>query len=145
MLVRYEGETFFICGLLLPGLRLFGHSVSAFLGKKVISILFIASDKGVERLAENFLEKTDLLLLTKHATEKDTSRHNYLPQSLTFLIQMSAARRYGKTGFLRDGRSDIEMVKVNYPENTLFYVNQAILIMQKDRNILHYTISCLSK
>ena len=67
-----------------------------FLAKKVISILFIASDKGVERLTQNVPEKTDLLLLTKHASEKDTSRHNYLSQSLTFLIQISAARTYGK-------------------------------------------------
>lgn len=61
-----------------------------------------------------------------------------MSQSLTLLLILSAPRKFDqKGGFYRDAKSDFGMEKVNYPENTLFYANQAYLTVQKGKNVLY--------
>ena len=78
--------------------------------------------------------------MTKHATKKDCCLKCQL------VVSTSESRNSGDTcsekvwpswGFVREKRSDFGMDKVNYPENTLLYINQAHLTTQKGESILY--------
>ena len=45
--------------------------------------------------------------------------------------------RYENAMAFFEMKSDFGMNKVNYPENTLFYLNQAYLTVQKDKNLIY--------
>ena len=78
---------------------------------------------------QNVLEKAEFLLMTKHATEND------LPLKMQLFISNSGSsssdicseKSWSKGRFYKDERSDFGIEKVNYPENSLLYVNQGYL------------------
>ena len=85
------------------------------------------------------LEKANLLLLTRHATEKDRS----LKKQLLVFNSKSGEdvpireRIWSEQGFFGDERSDFGMPKVDYPEKTLIYVNQAYLTVKKGESFIY--------
>ena len=93
----------------------------------------------MEKSAQSASEKADLLILTKHATEKDFSWKTQLMVSKTspFFEEICNENILVKQEFFKNERSDFGMEKVNYPENRLFYVNHAYLTVQKWENIVY--------
>lgn len=47
-----------------------------------------------------------------------------------------------KNALLNDKRSDFGIGKINYPENTLFYIKQSFLTVQKGKNVLSDIETC---
>ena len=80
--------------------------------------------------------------MTKHATEKDLSLKSQLIISASGSenSEDGCNEKLWPTGrFFRDERSEFEMKKVNYPQNNLFYMNQAYLTVQKG-NAHHFIL-----
>lgn len=98
--------------------------------------------KELERLVpattESVLEKADLLLMTKYATEKNRSLKTQLFVSKSNFEEETAVEKASeKNGFFNDEKSYSGMEKVNFPEDTLFYINQGYPIVQNGENILY--------
>ena len=98
--------------------------------------------KELERLVpattESVLEKADLLLMTKYATEKNRSLKTQLFGSKSNFEEETAVEKASeKNGFFNDEKSYSGMEKVNFPEDTLFYINQGYPIVQNGENILY--------
>ena len=93
----------------------------------------------MERTARNALEKADLLLMTKHATEKDRSLKSqlFVSRSDSSSNDACSEKIWSKGAFYKDERNDLGMEKVNYPENTLFSVTQGYQAVQKGENSLY--------
>ena len=77
--------------------------------------------------------------MTKHTTEEDRSLTAQLLVSKSDPSDddICSEKIWSKGGFYRDERNNFGIKKVNYPENTLFYVNQAYLTVQKSENIFY--------
>ena len=86
------------------------------------------------------LEKANMLLLTKEATEKDRSAKTQLLLSTNSQLseKISGEQIWKKNGFFFDKRADFNIEKENFPENALCYVNQAYLSIVKGRELAIY-------
>ena len=78
-----------------------------------------------------------MMLLSKEMTDKDRSMKTQL------LIKsedekLSGERVWKENGFFKDIRPELNLEKVNMPENTLYYVNQAFLSTVKNGEIAMY-------
>ena len=51
--------------------------------------------------------------------------------------EVSGERVWRNFGYFDTRKSDYSMEKVNFPENTLLYINQAFLTVQKSKNIFY--------
>ena len=76
-----------------------------------------------------------MMLLSKEMTDKDRS------MKIQLLIKsedekLSGERVWKENGFFKDIRPELNLEKVNMPENTLYYVNQAFLSTVKNGEIL---------
>ena len=65
--------------------------------------------------------KTQLLVKTNESDER-----------------LSGERVWSNDGFFKDVRPDLNIEKVNMPDNTLFYVNQSFLSTVKNGDIAMY-------
>ena len=72
------------------------------------------------------LEKTNLLLLSKEATEEKGSLKTHLLLSTNSQSSGKISRDtvWRKQGFFSDERADFNLEKRNFPENALCYINQ---------------------
>ena len=52
--------------------------------------------------------------------------------------RLSGERVWSNDGFFKDVRPDLNIEKVNMPQNTLFYVNQSFLSIVKNGDIAMY-------
>ena len=52
-------------------------------------------------------------------------------------VEVSGEKIWKKHDFFNAIKSDFNMEKVNYPENTLFYINQAYLTVKKNKKIFY--------
>ena len=78
-----------------------------------------------------------MMLLSKEMTDKDRSMKTQL------LIKsedekLSGERVWKENGFFMDIRPELNLEKVNMPENTIYYVNQAFLSTVKNGEIAMY-------
>ena len=78
-----------------------------------------------------------MMLLSKEMTDKDRSMKTQL------LIKsedekLSGERVWKENGFFKDIRPELNLEKVNMPENTIYYVNQAFLSTVKNGKIAMY-------
>ena len=51
--------------------------------------------------------------------------------------EVSGERVWRNFGYFDTRKSDYSMEKVNFPENTLLYINQAFLTVKKNKNIFY--------
>ena len=72
------------------------------------------------------LEKANMLLLSKEMTDKDKSMKTQLLYKLKE-DKLSGEKIWIKDGFFKDVRAELNLEKVNIPENCLLYVNQGFL------------------
>ena len=83
------------------------------------------------------LEKANMLLLSKEMTDKDRSMKTQLlfkPK----VEKLSGERIWKENGFFKDVRAELNLEKVNIPENCLFYANQGFLSTVKSGEIAMY-------
>ena len=83
------------------------------------------------------LEKANMLLLSKEMTDKDRS----MKTQLLFKLKndkLSGERIWKEDGFFKDVRAELNLEKVNIPENCLLYVNQGFLSTVKSGEIAMY-------
>ena len=78
-----------------------------------------------------------MMLLSKEMTDKDRSMKTQL------LIKsedekLSGERVWKENGFFKDIRPELNLEKLNMPENTIYYVNQAFLSTVKNGEIAMY-------
>ena len=83
------------------------------------------------------LEKANMLLLSKEMTDKDKSMKTqllYKPKE----DKLSGEKIWKKYGFFKDVKAQLNLEKVNIPENCLLYVNQGFLSTVKSGEIAMY-------
>ena len=83
------------------------------------------------------LEKANMLLLSKEMTDKDRSMKTQLlvkPKD----DKLSGEKIWKQDGFFKDVRAELNLEKVNIPENALFYINQGFLSTVKSGEIAMY-------
>ena len=75
------------------------------------------------------LEKANMFILTKEATEKERSlKTQFLLSANSQPVEkMHREQIWEKNGFFFDERTDFNIDKKNFPENALCYVNQDYL------------------
>ena len=86
------------------------------------------------------LQKANMLLLSKEMSDKDRSIKTQLllSSSKPTSEKLSGERVWKNNGFFKDVRPDLNLDKVNMPENTLFYINQGFLSTVKNGEIAMY-------
>ena len=103
-----------------------------FLGNFVC--LFVIAVSAVP--ASNF-KKLNLMSLSKALVENIcNARTNFFAAAIeneNELVEVSGERVCKKHGFFNAINPDFNMEKVNYPENTWFYINQAYLTVKKKK------------
>ena len=83
------------------------------------------------------LEKANMLLLSKEMTDKDKSMKTqllYKPKE----DKLSGEKIWKEDGFFKDVRAELNLEKVNIPENCLIYINQGFLSTVKNGEIAMY-------
>ena len=83
------------------------------------------------------LEKANMMLLSKELTDKDRSMKTQLliRSQSSDDEKLSGEKVWKENGFFKDIRPELNLEKVNMPENCLYYVNQAFLSTVKDGDI----------
>ena len=84
------------------------------------------------------LEKANMLLLSKEMTDKDKSMKTQLLYNPKQENKLSGEKIWKKDGFFKDVRAELNLEKVNIPENCLFYANQGFLSTVKSGEIAMY-------
>ena len=84
------------------------------------------------------LEKANMLLLSKEMTDKDKSMKTQLMYKSKPENKLSGEKIWKKDGFFKDVRAELNLEKVNIPENCLLYVNQGFLSTVKSGEIAMY-------
>ena len=84
------------------------------------------------------LEKANMLLLSKEMTDKDRSMKTQLLYKPKQENKLSGEKIWKKNGFFKDVRAELNLEKVNIPENCLFYANQGFLSTVKSGEIAMY-------
>ena len=86
------------------------------------------------------LEKANIMLLSKELTDKDRSmKTQLLVRSATDGDEKISGEKVWKNyGFFKNIKPELNLEKVNIPENCLLYINQAFLSTVKDGNIAMY-------
>ena len=94
-------------------------------------LLFLANDIPK-------LEKANMLLLSKEMTDKDKSMKTQLMLKSQPENKLSGEKIWKKDGFFKDVRAELNLEKVNIPENCLIYINQGFLSTVKNGEIAMY-------
>ena len=86
------------------------------------------------------LEKANMMLLSKELTDKDRSMKTQLliRSQSSDDEKLSGEKVWKENGFFKDIRPELNLEKVNMPENCLYYVNQAFLSTVKNGDIAMY-------
>ena len=84
------------------------------------------------------LEKANMLLLSKEMTDKDKSMKTQLLYKPKQENKLLGEKIWKKDGFFKDVRADLNLEKVNIPENCLLYANQGFLSTVKSGEIAMY-------
>lgn len=79
-----------------------------------------------------------MLLLSKEMADKDRSMKTELLMRSNADEKISGEKVWKENGFFKDIRPELNLEKVNMPENTLFYVNQAFISTVKNGEIAMY-------
>ena len=81
-----------------------------------------------------------MMLLSKEMTDKDRSMKTQLliRSHSSDDEKLSGEKVWKENGFFQDIRPELNLEKVNMPENSLFYVNQAFLSTVKNGDIAMY-------
>ena len=99
--------------------------------QKIILIILVPSDIPK-------LEKANMLLLSKEMTDKDKSMKTQLLFKPKQEDKLSGEKIWKKNGFFKDVTAQLNLEKVNIPENCLFYVNQGFMSTVKSGEIAMY-------
>ena len=97
----------------------------------------------IDSATSSVIRDANLITLIKKTTDNDN--RNYMTKLAAEKVnkssmvseEMSGERVWKDPGFLGDLRTDYNMEKVNFPENSLIYINQAYLKIQKTKNIYY--------
>ena len=86
------------------------------------------------------LEKANMLLLSKEMTDKDRSMKTQLliKSNDSSEEKLSGEKVWKENGFFKDIKPELNLEKVNMPDNTLYYVNQGFLSTVKNGEIAMY-------
>ena len=95
-------------------------------------------DSSFERSAINLLEGANLISLTKKVFEDNKNvRIQVVVSTDDSLEEVSGERLWPEDGYFRSQVTDCNIEKVNYTENTLFYINKAFLTIQKAKKMYY--------
>ena len=84
------------------------------------------------------LEKANMLLFSKEMTDKDKSMKTQLLYKPKQENKLSGEKIWKEDGFFKDVRAELNLEKVNIPENCLLYANQGFLSTVKSGEIAMY-------
>ena len=84
------------------------------------------------------LEKANMLLLSKEMTDNDRSMKTQLLIRSYADKKISGEKVWKENGFFKDIRPELNLEKVNMPENTLYYANQAFISTVKNGELAMY-------
>ena len=121
-------------------------SVYVSFGSNVWFILFLGHSQpslnfGIDSAASSVIKKANVLTLTKESAAG--SSKNFVTKLVAENkvdgepCETAGERVWVKSGYFDDIRTDYNMENVNFPEKSLFYVNQAYLTIQKSQKIYY--------
>ena len=86
------------------------------------------------------LEKANMMVLSKEMTDKDRSMKTQLliRSSSDGDDKLSGEKVWKNNGFFKDIKPELNLEKVNMPENALYYINQSFLSTVKSGDIAMY-------
>ena len=86
------------------------------------------------------IEKANTLLMSKEVTDKDRSMKTQLLMSSPSKSEdkISGVKVWQENGFFKEVKPEMNIEKVNIPENTLFYVNQGFISTVKNGELAMY-------
>ena len=84
------------------------------------------------------LEKANMLLFSKEMTDKDKSMKTQLMLKSHDENKLSGEKIWKKDGFFKDVTPQLNLEKVNIPENCLIYINQGFMSTVKNSEIAMY-------
>ena len=101
----------------------------------------------LESAASNVLKNANLITLTKSTVGSDRNLTTKVVARLwendeASPVEVSGEKVWRDFGFFEARRADYNMEKVKFPENTLLYVNQSYLTIQKNKKI-YYSNYCI--
>ena len=86
-------------------------------------------------------KKANFMILSKASIEKNRNVNtNFFAATIenqNETVDVFGEKIWKKHGFFNAIKSDFNMEKVNYPENTLFYINQVYLTVKKNKKMFH--------
>ena len=85
-------------------------------------------------LGSSGFKKANLVLMTKATTDNDK---NISTKIVAATFENGVWTSFG---YFDARKSDCSMVKVNFPDNMLLYINQAFLIVKKNKNCDYYVL-----
>ena len=102
-----------------------------------LSVASPSVDFGINSAATSVIKKANIVTLTKE-TATDSSKNLVTKLVAENKIdgerqETTGERVWQKNGYFGDIRTDCNMEKVNFPENSHFYVNQTYLAVQKSK------------
>ena len=106
-------------------------------------MLIASGTSGNDRVdfaASSVIKKANVLTLTKEITSGSSNMVTKLVAENKFdaePYETAGERIWQYSGYFGDVKTDYIMEKVNFPENTLFYINQGYLTVQKSKKIFY--------
>lgn len=95
-------------------------------------------DAALERGAKIVLEKANIMLLIKQASENNQNITTQMIVSANNSSQKVTGKKvWPSFGYFKEQVTDYSMEKVNFPENSLLYINQADATIQKGQKIFY--------
>ena len=87
---------------------------------------------------QNPIQKVNMMLLRKEATNKDQSLKMQMLLSLDKSDSSNSEKKLEKNGFFGDQKFDFTITKPNFPKNTLVYCNQGTVSTLKAGDYVIY-------
>ena len=96
-------------------------------------------------LVESQNKKASRMILSKEASNKDVNLKTQMMISMNVTNEESSTEQVWKeNGFFNDQRTDLTIVKGNFPENTLEYVNNGTITPVKGGHAMYLEFAILA-
>ena len=83
-------------------------------------------------------QKANMLLMSKEVSDKDRSMNTQLLMTSNSDEKISGEKVWKQNGFFGEIKPEMNIEKVNIPENTLFYMNQGYISTVKNGDLAMY-------
>ena len=102
---------------------------------------FCLEQTSLEPSASSVLKRANLLTLTKNISDKDRNVSTKIIASAykndSGQVQVSGQKIWSQSGYFKNQPTNCSMEKVNYPENSIFYISQGYSTIQNIKKMYY--------